>query len=61
MITTDYDLAFCNHALYRIYDELIDEQDIEYYCNILAVAINKTNFDEVKKLWEQNKKLWEQK
>lgn len=31
MITTDYDLAFCKHALYRIYDELIDEQDIEYY------------------------------
>ena len=34
MITTDYDLAFCKHALYCIYDELIDEQDIEYYCNI---------------------------
>lgn len=31
------------------------------FCNILAAAINKSNFDEVKKLWEQNKKLWEQK
>ena len=30
----DYDLAFCKHALYCIYDELIDEQDIEYYCNV---------------------------
>ena len=29
--------------------------------DILAAAINKTNFDEVKKLWEQNKKLWEEK
>ena len=34
MITTDYDLAFCKRALYCIYDKLIDEQDIEYYCNI---------------------------
>lgn len=31
------------------------------FCNILAAAINKSNFDDVKKLWEQNKKLWEQK
>ena len=23
------------------------------FCNILAAAINKSNFDEVKKLWEQ--------
>lgn len=34
MITTDYDLAFCKYALRCIYDKLIDEQDIEYYCNI---------------------------
>lgn len=34
MILTDYDLAFCKFALYRICDELIDEQNIEYYCNI---------------------------
>lgn len=74
MIVTDYDLAFCKHALYCIYDKLIDQSDTEYYCNvygiessqcsfmpsaeysfcnILAVAINKTNFDEVKKLLEQ--------
>lgn len=31
------------------------------FCNILAASINKSNFDEVKKLLEQNKKLWEQK
>lgn len=34
MIVTDYDLAFCKYALYRIYDILIDEQEIEYYCNV---------------------------
>lgn len=34
MIITNYDLAFCKHALYCIYDRLIDEQDKEYYCNV---------------------------
>lgn len=36
MIVTDYDLAFCEHALRCVYDRLIDEKDIEYYCNIYA-------------------------
>lgn len=36
MIVTDYDLAFCKQALYCIYDLLIDEQGIEYYCNVYA-------------------------
>lgn len=36
MIVTDYDLAFCKHALYCIYDKLIDQQDTEYYCNVYA-------------------------
>lgn len=36
MIVTDYDLAFCKHALYCIYDILIDERDIEYYCNVYS-------------------------
>lgn len=31
MIITNYDLAFCKHALYCIYDRLIDEQDKEYF------------------------------
>lgn len=34
MILTDYDLTFCKHALYCIYDKLIYEQDTEYYCNV---------------------------
>lgn len=34
MIVTDYDLAFCKHALYCIYDKLIDQSDTEYYCNV---------------------------
>lgn len=36
MIVTDYDLAFCKHALYCVYDILVDERDIEYYCNEYA-------------------------
>nr|DAO38816.1 MAG TPA: hypothetical protein [Caudoviricetes sp.] len=36
MIVTDYDLAFCKHALYCIYDILVDERDIEYYCNVYS-------------------------
>lgn len=34
MIVTDYDLTFCKHALYCIYDKLIDQSDAEYYCNV---------------------------
>ena len=34
MIVTDYDFAFCTHALYCIYDKLIDQSDTEYYCNV---------------------------
>ena len=33
MIVTDDDLDFCKRALHCIYDILIDEQDVEYYCN----------------------------
>lgn len=36
MIVTDYDLAFCKHALYCIYDKLIDQSDTEYYCNVYS-------------------------
>lgn len=36
MIITDDDLAFCKHALYCVYDRLINDQDTEYYCNVYA-------------------------
>lgn len=36
MINSDDDLDFCKRALHCIYDILIDEQDVEYYCNVYS-------------------------